>query len=330
MDKKIAVLLVNLGTPEKPEKLYLKKYLRQFLSDTRIVEANGFLKKIAWQSLLNLIILNTRPKQSALKYQSVWLKEGAPLLVYTQKCTQKIAQKFANSPVCVDFAMRYGEPSILQKLAQFQQNGIHKILIAPLYAQYSATTIASIMDEVARYLLKTRHQPQIRALYGWHDDWGYIHALVQSVKNALSPSSPPHLILSFHGIPQKCAQLGDPYPKECLSTANLIREGLKDFMPLENIHLSFQSRFGPAPWLQPYTIDLLSNFPQKNIKNLAVLCPGFAVDCLETLEEIAIWGKNAFFKNKGENFIYIPALNDSELWMDSLFQIIQKELSGWI
>ncbi len=319
-NQKTAILIVNLGSPKAPTASALKPYLRQFLSDPRIVESENFFQKILWQTILNLIILQKRPRNSAKKYQSVWMNKESPLLFYTKAIFNKIREK---SKCYVDFAMRYGTPSIPYKLAELQRNGFHKILIVPLFAQYSATTIGSIMDEVARYLLLVRQQPKIRAVQGWFDDAGYIESLIQTIES--QKDCPKDILVSFHGIPKKYADAGDPYRAQCGATFQLLSERL----PQKRFHLAFQSCFGPAEWLEPYAIDCFENFPKKGIHNLAVICPGFCTDCLETLEEIEIAGKKVFLENGGKNFVYLKALNDGDFWMENLWRIIQKELAGF-
>ena len=248
------------------------------------------------------------------------MKDSSPLLFYTREMVIKLREK---SKVYVDFAMRYGNPSIPYKLAELQRNGFHKILIVPLYAQYSATTIGSIMDEVAHYLLQVRDQPKIRATQGWFDDAGYIESLAKTIER--QPNCPRDIVVSFHGIPKKYADAGDPYRAQCGATFQLLSERL----PQKRFHLAFQSRFGPTEWLQPYAIDCFEEFPGKGIRELAVICPGFCADCLETLEEIAIFGKKAFLENGGKNFVYLNALNAGDFWMENLWRIIQKELMGF-
>lgn len=319
MNHDCAILLVNLGSPEKPEPFYVKKYLRQFLSDPRIIETPHFYQKCAWQLLLNGIILNVRSKKSAQKYRSIWFENESPLLFYTRQITEKLQEK---SNIYIDFAMRYGAPSIGQKLCQLQQKGFHKIVVVPLFAQYSATTIGSIMDEVARYVLSVRHQPKIRALYGWFDNEHYIQALMQTMQTHALPRD---ILVSFHGIPQQYSDAGDPYFKQCQKTFELLQNQL----PEHHLHFGFQSRFGPAKWLEPYTFDLLEQLPQNHIENLAVLCPGFSTDCLETLEEIAMMGKKIFLENGGKNFVYLPALNAQNCWIESLWKMIQQELNNF-
>ena len=318
-NKNPAVLIINLGSPKSPTSKDLKPYLRQFLSDTRIIETKNCLQKWLWQAILNAVVLQKRPKDSAKKYKSIWLENDSPLLFFTRETAQKLREK---SNHYVDFAMRYGNPSIPDKLAQLQQAGFHKIVIVPMYAQYSSTTIASIMDEISRYLLRVRNQPRIRALQGWFNDSGYIEALAKSIE---SQDVPHDVLVSFHGIPQKYSDLGDPYRAQCEETLRLLAKRL----PQKRLHLGFQSRFGPAKWLEPYTIERFQNLAQSGISSLAVICPGFCADCLETLEEIAISGKKTFLENGGKNFIYIPALNINDFWLEKLWNIIQKELKNF-
>ena len=307
MDNKIAVLLINLGSPEEPNKKALKKYLREFLSDKRVIDLNRFL----WLPILHLIILNTRPQKSALLYQKIWDYENnqSPLIQITQK--QVKALQLRNPNLHFDYAMRYGKPSIKSKIQELKNQGFSKILFIPMYPQYSEATTASVLDEVMDFFKNDRNIPQWFFVRDWHDNPLYINALADSYKkNQEKFKGAEKLLLSFHGIPKRFVALGDEYEKQVLKTAQLFREKLaltEDFC-----EVVFQSHFGYEEWLKPYCDERILQLAQEGVKNIAILCAGFSADCLETLEEIAIRNKKVFLDNGGENYFYIPALNDSE------------------
>lgn len=316
----IGVLLVNLGTPDGPDPTSVKRYLGEFLSDRRVVEIPALL----WQPILRGIVLNTRPRKSAAAYAKVWLPEGSPLAVYTRR--QAEALDFGPG-VKVDWAMRYGKPSIPERLAAMRAGGCERILIAPLYPQYCAATTATANDKVFETLAGMRWQPALRTLPPYYDDPAHIAALDASIRKHIAALdfAPQALLLSFHGMPERTRDLGDPYHAQCLETARL----LEDMADLPVI-VSFQSRFGRAKWLEPATDATLMSLPGKGITRLAAVSPGFSADCLETLEELAIEGRHSFLAAGGTDFAYIPCLNDSVEGMDMLRALIARELSGWI
>lgn len=324
---KVGVLLVNLGTPDAPEPAAVKRYLREFLSDRRVVE----IPPLVWQPILRGIILNTRPRKSAHAYRQIWTPEGSPLSVHTRATAQALGERLAGEGILVDWAMRYGTPSISERVAAMKDAGCRRILFAPLYPQYSGATTASANDALFDALGSMRWQPAIRILPPYHDDPAYIAALAATARQhiAAADSAPQALLLTFHGMPERTLHLGDPYHCQCVKTARLIAEALRpDFAgPVE---ISFQSRFGRARWLEPSTENKLAEMARRGIANLAVMAPGFAADCLETLEEIAIRGKGVFLGNSGKIFTYIPCLNAQDEAISLYEGLIRRELSGWI
>lgn len=323
---KTGVLLVNLGTPSEPTPAAVRVYLKEFLSDARVVE----IPKVIWWFILNLIILPFRSKRSAAAYQSIWQESGSPLLINTKNLAAKVAQKFLQSDdkVIVDYAMRYGSDNIVDKLKTMEQQGVNKLLIIPLYPQYSATTSASIFDVIAQYYQKQRRIPDVRFVSHYHDNDNYINALVNKVKSHWEVHGKAEkLMLSFHGIPQRNWDKGDPYACECFKTARLVAERLELSEP--QILTTFQSRFGKAQWIQPYTEATLKAEAAKGTSSIQVICPGFAVDCLETLEEIAEENKEYFIEAGGKHFEYIECLNDDESHVDMMYQLITDNIQGW-
>jgi protoporphyrin/coproporphyrin ferrochelatase len=325
--EKIAVVLVNLGTPEAPTPSAVRKYLRQFLSDRRVVE----IPKLLWWFILNGVILVTRPRKSAAKYASIWTDEGSPLMVWTQRLVQALQAKWpdqAPAPVLIRFAMRYGQPSVESVLTDLRTMGTEKILILPAYPQYSATTTASVADAVNAWVANTRNLPEIRSIKHYHDHPGYIQSLARQV-NAYwhQHGRGDHLVLSFHGLPERNLTLGDPYHCECLKTARLLREQLG--IDEAQLSVTFQSRLGRAKWLQPYTEPSLIALGKRGVARVDVFCPGFIADCLETLEEIAQEGRDAFLNAGGQSFHYIPCLNDNPDWADHLIGIALEHCQGW-
>ena len=319
--KKIGVLLVNLGTPDAPEKKAVKRYLKQFLSDKRVVE----IPSIIWQPILRGIILNTRPAKSAEAYGLVWTEDGSPLASYTRKQSEKLAPKIDG--VMVDWAMRYGNPSIASRLEAMKAAGCDRILIAPLYPQYSGATTASVHDAVFGAIAAMRWQPAIRLLPAYHDDPAYIDAWAISLERDIAALDfvPDAVVASFHGMPQRTLELGDPYHCHCQKTARLLSEKMG-----RELVVAFQSRFGRAKWLEPATDTTLEALAGQGKKNIAIFAPGFSSDCLETCEELAIRGKEQFESGGGEKFAYLPCLNDSETGIDMLETLVRRELSGWI
>src|SRR5210317_1394331 len=304
---KTGVLLVNLGTPDSTKWLDIRKYLKEFLSDRRVIEVNPIL----WQIILNLFILTFRPSKTAKAYKEIWMKEEniSPLLHYTQQQTKKVSKILSNENLIIDFAMRYGNPSIKSKILKLHEHGCENLVILPLYPQYAAATTATVCDEVYRSLMKMRWQPSLQVIPHYESEPSYINALIKSIeKKVQSISWKPDLIISsYHGIPRKYFDKGDPYHCYCHKTTRLIKEKYSSI----NVETTFQSRFGPQEWLTPYTDKTLESLPSKGVKNLLVICPGFASDCVETLEEIDIQGREIFLSNGGENFDLIPCLNDN-------------------
>lgn len=324
--RRTAVLLVNLGTPEAPTAPAVKRYLREFLSDPRVVEIPAFV----WQPILRGIILNTRPPKSAAKYASIWTPEGSPLKVYTERQARLLrgylGERGLDAGVTV--AMRYGEPSIPATLHRLAQEGVDRLLVLPLYPQYSGPTTASVFDAVMAVAQRMRNPPELRFVKHFHDDAGYIDALAARVLGHWEKHGRgERLVMSFHGVPRRTLTLGDPYHCECLKTARLLRERLG--LTEERCLVTFQSRFGRAEWLQPYTEPSLKALARQGVREVDVLCPGFVSDCLETLEEIAIEGKRAFLTAGGKEYRYIPCLNDSPHWMQALTALAERHLGGW-
>ncbi len=325
---KIGVLLVNLGTPTAPTAAAVKPYLREFLSDRRVVE----LPALLWQPILNGIILNTRPRASAEKYASIWLADGSPLDVYTREQTRLLAEALAtrgHDGLVVDYAMRYGEPAIRSTITRLQAQGVDRLLVLPLYPQYCAATTATVWDEVCRLMLGLRDIPALRLVKHYGDDPGYIGALAQGIDAYWGEHGRPDvLVTSFHGMPRRTRELGDPYYDECQDTARRLAAalGLAD----DQWRCTFQSRFGRAEWLQPYTAATLEQLGRDGVGRVDVACPGFVADCVETLEEIGIEGKQIFLDAGGKVFHAIPCLNDSPAWITALADLTTRELGGWL
>ena len=319
--RKIGVLLINLGTPDAPDAGAVKRYLGEFLSDRRVVE----IPPILWQPILRGIILNTRPKKSAHAYGLVWREDGSPLAAITR--AQAVALQGAFGPdVMVDWAMRYGNPAIGAKLAAMKAAGCERILLAPLYPQYCAATTATANDKAFETLAGMRWQPAIRTLPPYHDDPAYIGALKASVEASLAALDfePQAIVASFHGMPQRTLELGDPYHCHCQKTGRLLGEALG-----RELIVAFQSRFGRAKWLEPATDKTLEALPGKGVTRVAIVSPGFSADCLETLEELNIRGRESFLAAGGTDFAYLPCLNDSPVGVEMLRTLLQRELEGW-
>ena len=319
---KTGVLIINLGTPDSTSWFDIRKYLKEFLSDRRVIEVNPIL----WQLILNLIILNLRPSKTAKAYKEIWMKNEnmSPLLYYTSKQSEKISEKISNENLIIDFAMRYGNPSINSKIKMLHDKGCENLIILPLYPQYAAATTATVCDEVYRTLMKMRWQPSLKIVPHYESNPMYINALVNSINEKLKNINwKPDLILaSYHGIPKKYFDKGDPYHCYCHKTTRLISE---KFTSIE-IRTSFQSRFGPQEWLQPYTDKTLEELPKQGKKNILTICPGFSSDCVETLEEILIQGKESFIEAGGENFDMVPCLNDNDDHINLLKNLIENSL----
>jgi ferrochelatase len=321
------VLLVNLGTPSAPDASALRRYLGEFLWDPRVVE----VPRALWWLILNGIVLRTRPARSARLYREIWTEDGSPLLAITQR--QAIAVREAlraatEAPIEVMPAMRYGEPSIAQGLRELERAGVRRVLVLPLYPQYSAATTASTFDAVVAELRRWRWIPELRFVNHYHDDPGYIEAVADTVRGAWSEQPPSEkLLLSFHGLPKRNLLLGDPYHCECQHTARLVREHLE--LADDAYSVTFQSRFGRAEWLRPYTDATLERWAKDGVRSVDVICPGFAADCLETLEEIDVTNRRAFLEAGGESYRYIPALNDGPAHIGVLRDIALRHMAGW-
>ncbi len=319
---KTGALIVNLGTPDSTSWFDIRKYLREFLSDRRVIEVNP----IIWQIILNVFILNFRPSKTAKAYKEIWMKEEniSPLLFYTKKQTEKLSKSISNDNLIIDFAMRYGNPSINSKVKELQNKGCENLIILPLYPQYAAATTATVCDEVYRTLMKLRWQPSLKIISHYESSPLYIDALVNSINKKIKEINwKPDLILaSYHGIPKKYFDKGDPYHCYCHKTSRLISE---KFNSIE-IKTTFQSRFGPQEWLKPYTDKTLESLPKEGKKNVLTICPGFSSDCVETLEEILIQGKESFISSGGVNFDMVPCLNDNDDHIFLLKSLIQKNI----
>lgn len=325
------ILLINLGTPDAPTRSAVKTYLKQFLSDPRVVE----IPRLIWWLILHGIILPIRSGASAKKYASIWLKEGSPLLVYSLAQAQGLQQLFKHqdSNVIVDLAMRYGKPSIPEVLKRFQDANVERLLLLPLYPQYSATTSASSFDEVFTVLKTWRNQPELRVVKHYHDHASYIDSLRQQIEaywkqyGRPSFSDGAKLVMSFHGLPKRNLMQGDPYHCECLKTGRLLGESLG--LQAQDYLVTFQSRFGRAEWLKPYTAMTIEKLGQEACPQVDIVCPGFPADCLETLEEIAMEGQEIFHEHGGKEYRYIPCLNADHHFITALHTIAQEHMHGW-
>jgi len=324
------VLLVNLGTPDGADAASVRRYLKEFLSDPRVIENQG----LVWQLALNGVILRIRPRRKARDYAKIWNqdKNESPLKTITRAQAEKLAAALASRGrnVVVDWAMRYGNPSIASRLAGLIARGCERILVIPLYPQYSAATTATVCDEVFRVLMGLRRQPTVRFAAPYYDDPVYIEALASSMRDALGKLSfqPEVVLASYHGMPEEYVRKGDPYEKHCIETTRLLRERLGT--DENKLMLTFQSRFGRAKWLEPATDATVKALAKRGVKSLAVVTPGFSADCLETLEEIAVENAHIFKKHGGENFAALPCLNDSAPGMLLLEQMALRELKGWV
>ncbi|EKE68763.1 ferrochelatase [Gallaecimonas xiamenensis] len=325
---KVGVLVTNLGTPDAPTPKALRRYLKEFLSDPRVVE----IPKPIWWLILNGIILNTRPKKSAHAYQSVWTERGSPLLFHTQDQAKALAARFAaehGDQVEVAFAMRYGNPGISEGIQGLMDKGVDRLLVLPLYPQYCASTSASTLDKVSDDLRRRRWLPDLRFVSHYHDFGPYIEALAQSIEQHWQAHGrADKLVLSYHGIPKRNLLLGDPYFCECHKTSRLLRERLG--LGEDEVLTTFQSRFGKAEWLKPYTDATLKQLARDGVKSVQLACPGFSADCLETIEEIGVENRGYFLEAGGERYEYIAALNASPGHIDALYQLLRRELQGWL
>ena len=332
LESPVGLLLVNLGTPDAPDPPAVRRYLAQFLSDPRVVD----LPRALWLPVLHGVILNTRPKRSAKAYQSVWnhdLGEG-PLKTITRRQAEQLAARAdrlgGRAPVIVDYALRYGAPSIASRIDALMAQGCARIVLLPLYPQYAASTSASVADDAFHALEKMRHQPTIRLGAPYYDDPAYIDALAANMRRELSALdfTPDVIVCSFHGLPQAQVDRGDPYRDQCETTWRLLRAALD--LPEDKLLLSFQSRFGPAKWITPYTCDMVGELAAGGVKNLAIVAPGFSADCLETIEELGVEIRDIFIEKGGVNFARLPCLNDSPEGMGLLEALARRELAGWV
>lgn len=321
------VLLTNLGTPDAPGRAELRRYLKEFLSDPRVVE----YPRVLWWLILNLVVLNVRPARSAEAYRKIWTEQGSPLLANTRRLVDGLIERCADrftQPPLVKMAMRYGQPSVPSVLRQMHDAQIHRLLVIPLYPQYSGSTTGSTFDAVSAELRRWRWVPEVRMVNSYHNNQFYIEALAERVKRAWSEDRRGELLLmSFHGVPRRYLLDGDPYHCQCHATARLLAEklGLRE----NQWQVVFQSRFGREPWLQPYCDETLKTLPAKGIRSVDVVCPGFSADCLETLEEIAMQNRELFEAAGGESFQYIPCLNDEPSHMDLVMALIEQHVAGW-
>jgi ferrochelatase len=321
-----AVLLVNLGTPDEPTAPALRRYLAEFLSDPRVVE----IPRLVWWPILHGVILNTRPAKSAAKYATVWMTGGSPLAVWTQRQTEGVAQALAAAghDVLVRHAMRYGNPGLPAVLDALRAEGATRVLVLPLYPQYAAATTASVNDKVMQWAQQARRMPEFRFVGEYHDDPGYIQALAGRLQAHWQVHGRSEkLVLSFHGVPERSLLLGDPYHCHCYKTARLLATQLG--LARDEVLVTFQSRFGKAKWLEPYTEPTLEALAEQGVKSVDVMCPGFVADCLETLEEIAQEACDAFLEAGGERFQYVPCLNDDPAWIQALTGVALRHLQGW-
>lgn len=324
----VGVLLTNLGTPDEPTTPALRRYLREFLSDPRVIELPAW----RWQPILNLFILTTRPRKSAEIYRSVWTEEGSPLLVITRRQAAGVEERLrrvVGSPLAVAVGMRYGRPAIREGLRELRDRGCRRILVLPLYPQYSAATTGSTFDAVAQELTTWRWVPELRTVHQYHDDPAYVAALATSIRETWVDGGPPEkLLFSFHGVPLRYFLGGDPYHCQCHKTARLVAEHLE--LADDRWELSFQSLFGREEWLKPYTADTVRAMAASGVRSLDVICPGFSADCLETLEEIEVENRGYFEGAGGERFRYVPALNDRGDHLDALAAVVRRNLEGWV
>jgi ferrochelatase len=327
---RVGVLLVNLGTPDATDYWSMRRYLKEFLSDRRVIEVN----RAVWWVVLNLIVLTTRPGRRGRDYDKIWNNERneSPLKTITRAQAEKLTGMLAvdGADIVVDWGMRYGNPSIASRLDALMQQGCGRILVAPLYPQYAAATTATVFDEAARALAGMRRQPSLRVLPPYYDAPAYIDAIAGSLQDGLAKLSftPEVIVASFHGMPEKYREKGDPYYDQCVETARLLREKLG--LDKEKLMMTFQSRFGSAEWLKPYTDATMQALARRGIRDVAVITPGFAADCLETLEEIAMENAAIFKEAGGRNFAFIPCLNDSEPGMRLIHALVSNELKGWL
>lgn len=326
----VGVLLVNLGTPEATDYWSMRRYLKEFLSDRRVIETS----RLVWWPILNLIILSTRPQKKGRDYDAIWNRERneGPLKTITRAQAEKLSARLQgmDGNVIVDWAMRYGEPSIASRIQALQDGGCDRVLVVPLYPQYSAATTATVGDKSFEALAAMRWQPALRVAPPWHDEAAYIEALARSIENGLAglDFAPDVILASFHGVPEEYHQKGDPYFCHCAKTTRLLRARLG--MDESRLRMTFQSRFGPAEWLKPYTDETVRQLASDGVTKLAIVTPGFVADCLETIEEIGVENRDIFLANGGQKFARIDCLNDSDEGIDVIESVVRRELGGWI
>ena len=325
---RVGVLLMNLGTPDATDYWSMRRYLKEFLSDRRVIE----VPRLKWWPILNLIILTVRPRRKGRDYDKIWNKERneGPLKTITRAQAEKLGAALTDTRIVVDWAMRYANPTVAARIASLKEQGCDRVLLVPLYPQYAGASWATACDQAFRALMTLRWQPAIRVAPPYYEDPVYIEAIAASIREHLATVDfePEALIASFHGMPQKYLELGDPYHCQCQKTSRLVREKLG--WPVERWHTTFQSQFGTDPWLQPYTIETMERLAKSGIKRLAIVSPGFSADCLETLEELDMENRAKFLEHGGEKFTYIPCLNDGPLGMRVIEHLVRRELAGWI
>ena len=325
---RVGVLLLNLGTPDATDYKSMRRYLKEFLSDRRVIE----VPRLIWWPLLNLVILTTRPGKKGRDYEKIWntARNEGPLKTITRAQAEKLQTALGDHRIVVDWAMRYANPTTASRIEALQEQGCDRILVLPLYPQYAAATTATACDQVFRALMTRRWQPTIRVAPPYYDDATYIDAVARSIRSHLNTIDfePQALIASFHGMPQKYLELGDPYHCQCQKTSRLLRENLG--WAAERWHTAFQSRFGNDPWLQPYTIELVEKLARSGIKRLVMVAPGFSADCLETLEELDMENRATFLAAGGEKFSYVPCFNDSPAGIRVIEAVVRRELAGWL
>jgi protoporphyrin/coproporphyrin ferrochelatase len=325
---RIGVLLLNLGTPDATDYRSMRRYLKEFLSDRRVIE----VPRLIWWPLLNLVILTTRPGRKGRDYEKIWNVERneGPLKTITRAQAERLQAALGNDRVIVDWAMRYANPTTASRVAALKEQGCDRILLVPLYPQYAAATTATACDQAFRALMALRWQPAVRVAPPYYDDATYIDAVAGSIRTHLSSIDfePEALVATFHGMPQKYLELGDPYHCQCQKTSRLVCEKLG--WPREGWHTTFQSRFGNDPWLQPYTIEMVERLARSGVKRLAMVAPGFSADCLETLEELDMENRGTFMAAGGEKFTYVPCLNDSAAGIRVIEAVVRRELAGWV
>ncbi len=321
------ILLVNLGTPDEPTPASIRRYLAEFLSDPRVIEIPQWI----WQIILRAFILTRRPGALAPRYREIWLEQGSPLLVWSQAQALGVQRHMEADgfDARVELGMRYGNPSIASAVDRLRAAGCQRILTVPMYPQYAASTTATAVDRVAAHAARLRDQPELRFVKRYQDDDGYIKALIGQVRQYWDQhGTPQRLLLSFHGLPRRTVEQGDPYYRDCMETALLLKQGLG--ADGDRVHVSFQSRFGAEKWLEPYTEPTLRQWAREGIGQVDVMCPGFLADCLETMEEIQMQCRDAFLAEGGRQFRYIPCLNDDPVWAAGFARLIGKHLGGWV